>query len=68
MKYYTDIDRNGHEISRFGGLPGELYFLKGLYYIRENIVTRENLGTTDSPTHEFSFVPVDICYSRGQNE
>ena len=28
--YYTDIDRDGHEISRFGGLPRELYFPKGL--------------------------------------
>ena len=25
-KYYTDIDREGHEISHFGGLPRELYF------------------------------------------
>ena len=30
-KYYTDIDRDGHEISRFGGLPRELYFPKGKY-------------------------------------
>ena len=29
---YTDIDRDGHEISRFGGLPRELYFPKGLYF------------------------------------
>ena len=29
-RYYTDIDRDGHEISRFGGLPRELYFPKGL--------------------------------------
>ena len=28
---YTDIDRDGHEISRFGGLPWELCFPKGLY-------------------------------------
>ena len=28
------IDRDGHEIhvSRFGGLPRELYFPKGLYF------------------------------------
>ena len=32
MCYYTDIDRDGHEISRFGGLPRELYFPKGLYF------------------------------------
>ena len=31
-EYYTDIDRDGHEISRFGGLPRELYFPKGLYF------------------------------------
>ena len=30
--YYIDIDRDGHEISRFGGLPRELYFPKGLYF------------------------------------
>ena len=24
--HYTDIDRDDHEISRFGGLPRELYF------------------------------------------
>ena len=30
--YYTDIDRDGHEIWRFGGLPRELYFPKGLYF------------------------------------
>ena len=53
-KYYTDIDRDGHEISRFGGLPRELYFPKGLYFpeVRStegNIVPRENidLGTTN---------------------
>ena len=39
--YYTDIDRDGHEISRFGGLPRELYFPKGLYF-------PEVLGTTDT--------------------
>ena len=32
MSYYTDIDRDGHEISRFGELPRELYFPKGLYF------------------------------------
>ena len=30
MSNYSDIDRDGHEISRFGGLPRELYFPKGL--------------------------------------
>ena len=54
--YYTDIDRDGHEISRFGGLPRELYFPKGLYFpeVRStegNIVPRGKynyLGTTDT--------------------
>ena len=32
MHYYTDIDRDGHEISRFGGVPSELDFPKGLYF------------------------------------
>ena len=27
-QYYTDNDRDGHKISRFGGLPRELYFPK----------------------------------------
>ena len=27
-----DIDQDGHEISRFGGLPRQLYFPKGLYF------------------------------------
>ena len=29
--YYTDIDQDGHELSRFYGLPRELYFPKGKY-------------------------------------
>ena len=29
--YYSDIDRDGHKISRFRRLPRELYFPKGLY-------------------------------------
>ena len=32
--YYTDIDRDGHEISRFGGLPRELYFPQGIIFSR----------------------------------
>ena len=32
VDYYTNIDQDGHEISRFGGLPRELYFLKALYF------------------------------------
>ena len=34
-EYYTDIDRDGHEILRFGGLPRELYFPKGSYLYPE---------------------------------
>ena len=61
--YYTDIDRDGHEISRFGGLPRELYFSKGLS-LRENIVPRENITLFAPPARDISSVPVDICYIR----
>ena len=57
VQYYTDIDRDGHEISRFGGLPRELYF-------PENIVLRESITLLAPPTHDISTVPVDICYIR----
>ena len=54
--HYTDIDRDGHEISRFGGLPRELYFPKGLYFPEarsaEGKYNHEGkyyyLGTTDT--------------------
>ena len=46
----TDIDRDGHEISRFGGLPRELYFPEGKYILAP-------------PTRDISTVPVDICYT-----
>ena len=48
--YYTDIDRDGHEISRFGGLPRELYFPKGLYFpeVRSTEGKYNYLGTTDT--------------------
>ena len=54
--YYTDIDRDGHEISRFGGLPRELYFPKGLYFPEARSAEGKynhkgkynNLGTTDT--------------------
>ena len=67
--YYIDIDRDGHEISRFGGLPRELYFPKGLYFpeVRStegNIVPRENITILAPPTRDISSVPVDICYIR----
>ena len=56
MQQYTDIDRGGHEISRFGGLPRELYFPKGLYFPEarsaEGKYNHEGkyyyLGTTDT--------------------
>ena len=42
--YYTDIDRDGHEISCFGGLPRELYFPEG-----RSIEEKYNyLGTTET--------------------
>ena len=44
-EYYTDIDRDGHAISRFGGLPRELYFPKGLYCPEGKY---NYLGTTDT--------------------
>ena len=67
--YYTDIDCDGHVISRFGGLPRELYFPKGLYFpeVRStegNIVPRENITILAPPTRDISSVPVDICYIR----
>ena len=64
MIHYIDIDRDGHEISRFGGLPRELYFPKGLHFRRENIVPRENITILAPPTRDISSVPVDICYIR----
>ena len=68
-EYYTDIDRDGHEISRFGGLPRELYFPKGLYFPEarsaEGKYNHEGkynyLGTTDT----WYFIrPVNIWYIR----
>ena len=32
-EYYTDIDRDGHEISRFGGLP-RVIFSQGVIFSR----------------------------------
>ena len=66
QRYYTDIDRDGHEISRFGGLPRELYFPKGLYFpeVRStegNIVPRENITILAPPTRDISSVPVDFA-------
>ena len=71
---HTDIERDGHEISRFGGLPRELYFPKGLHFppkwaaLRENFIPRENKTILAPPTHDISSVPVNICYILdGQN-
>ena len=44
--YYTDIDLDGHKISRFGGLPRELYFPKELIFCPEG--KYNYLGTTDT--------------------
>ena len=60
--YYSDIDQDGHEMSRLGGLPRELiYFPKGLY---KNIITRENITILAPPTRDISSVPVNIHYIR----
>ena len=50
MRYYIDIDRNSHEISRFGGLPRELYFPKGLDFpeVHSTEGKYNCLGTTDT--------------------
>ena len=66
---YIDIDRDGHEISRFGGLPRELYFPKGKYFPKvrsteENIVPGGNITVLAPPTRDISSVAVDICYIR----
>ena len=58
-QYYTDIDRDSHEISCFGGLPRELYFPKGYYF-----VPRENINILAPPTRDISSAPVDIRYIR----
>ena len=63
VEYYTDIDRDGHEISRFGGLPRELYFPE-VHSTEGNIVPRENTTILATPTHDILSVPVDICYIR----
>ena len=68
--HYTDIDRDGHEISRFGGLPRELYFPQGIIFspevctalLQKNIVPRENINILAPPTRDISSVPVNICY------
>ena len=62
-QYYTDIDRDGHEISRFGGLPRELYFPKGSHFGK--ILSRGKYNyILAPPTRDISTVPVDICYIR----
>ena len=56
-----DTDRDGHEISHFGGLPRQLYFPE----VRStDIVPRENITVLAPPTRDISSVPVDICYIR----
>ena len=58
-EYYTDIDRDGNEISRFGGLTRELCFpevrsTEGKYCPEGNINILAPL------TRDISSVPVDI--------
>ena len=48
LEYYTDIDRDSHEISCFGGLQRKLYFPKGV-----NMVPRENIIMIAPPTHDY---------------
>ena len=67
--HYSDIDRDGHEISRFGGLPRELYFPKGLYFPEARsadgkYITRENITILAPPKRDISSVPVNIWYTR----
>ena len=50
--YYSDIDRDGHEISRFGGLPRELYFPKGTEGKCNHEGKYNYLGTT----HKWYFI------------
>ena len=69
IDYYTDIDRDGHEISRFGGLPRELYFPQGIIFSRSaqhwgKYCPEENITILAPPTRDISSVPVDICYIR----
>ena len=59
MLQYTDIDRDSHEISLFGGLPRELYFPQGII-----IFPRENITVLAPPTRDISAVPVDNCNIR----
>ena len=53
--YYADIDRDGHEISCFGGLPREFIFSPRDYIflkcaaLRESIVARENITILAPP-------------------
>ena len=60
ITYYTDIDRDSHEISRFGGLPRVIFSQR----IILNIVPRENMTILAPPTHDISSVPVELCYIR----
>ena len=59
--------REHHEISRFSGLPRELYFPKGFYFpeapaMRENIIMREYITILAPSTRDISSILVNICY------
>ena len=61
LYYSTDLDRDGHEISRFGGLP-RVKFSQGIIFFRS--APRENITILAPPTRDISSVSVDICYIR----
>ena len=64
------IDRDGQEISCFGGLPRELYFPQGIIFSQiaqhwGKILSRgKNITVLAPPTRNISSVPVDIFYIR----
>ena len=67
--YYTDIDRDGHEISRFFGCQENYIFPRDYIFpkcaaLRKNIVPRENITILAPPTRDISSIPIDICYIR----
>ena len=69
--YYSDIDRDGQDISHFGGLP-RVIISQGIIFspkcaaLRENIVLRENILAPQK--RDISSIPVDICYIRWFNQ
>ena len=73
MQYYTDIDRDGQVISRFGGLPESYIFPSDYIFpkraaLRENIVTRENITLTAPPKRDISPSRSISVILHGQND